>query len=96
MNIEVKALHFEMDEETRDYLNKKLERIEHSKDMIVDLIFVITKEKSFSLECTLNFRWGISTHLTETSYEINEGIDKLIDKLEAKIHKEKEKIQSRQ
>jgi putative sigma-54 modulation protein len=96
MNIDVKALHFELTENTKEYLHKKLERIAYAKDMIVDLLFVFNKEKVFKLECTLNFRWGVSTHLTETSFELNEAIDKLVDKVEHKITKEKEKVQQKQ
>lgn len=96
MNVDVKAVHFELGEKTKQYVDKKLERIAYARDMITDLLFVFTKEKSFSLDCTVNFRWGVSTHVAETSFELNEGIDKLVDKLESKINKEKEKIQEKQ
>jgi putative sigma-54 modulation protein len=40
----------------------------------------------------VNFRWGVSIHVKEQDYDINRAIDKLMDKLEAKITKEKEKV----
>ena len=93
MTIDVRSLHFELGEASRAYLNGKLERIGYAKDMIVDLIFVFTKEKDFKLEATASFRWGVQAHVEERDFELNAGIDKLIDRLEQKISKEKEKIQ---
>jgi len=37
----------------------------------------------------------VQAHLQETAFEINPGIDILMDKLENKIVREKEKIQER-
>jgi putative sigma-54 modulation protein len=60
--------------------------------MIVDLLFTITKDKEFSAEVTVNFSWGNTIHLKENDFELNPAIDKLMDKLDAKIAKEKEKV----
>lgn len=95
MTIDVRSVHFDLSEQGKDYLNKKLERIGYAKDMIVDLIFVFTKEKEFKLEATVNFRWGVQAHVQEHDFEINAGIDKLMDKLEQKISKEKQKVQEK-
>jgi putative sigma-54 modulation protein len=60
--------------------------------MIVDLLITLTKDnKDFAAEATVNFRWGVSIHVKEHDFELNPAIDKLIDKLDAKIIKEKEK-----
>lgn len=96
MNIDVRSVHFDLSEESRKYLATKTERIGYAKDMIVDLLFVFTKDsKNYKLEVTANFRWGVQAHLQDTSFEVNPGIDLLIDKLDQKITKEKEKIQER-
>jgi putative sigma-54 modulation protein len=95
MNVDVRAVHFELYEKTREYLNKKLERLAYAKELLVDLLFVFTKEKNFKCECTINFRWSTSAHLVEEEYELNTAIDKLVDKVDNKIRKEKEKIQER-
>ena len=95
MNIEVKAVHFSMRDDSREYLDKKLERIPNAENMIVDLLFTFTKEKEFKAECTVNFRWGISTHVSEHDFELPAAIDKMMDKLEAKIVKEKEKVKEK-
>jgi len=95
MTVDVRFVHFDLSETSKTYLDSKLERIEYAKDMIVDLIFVITKEKDFKLEATVNFRWGVQAHVEEREFDVNTGIDKLMDRLEQKISKEKEKIQER-
>ena len=95
MNTEIKAVHFTMRDETKEYLEKKIARIHNAESMIVDLLFTLTKEKDFSVEVTVNFRWGNSIHLKENDFEPNPAIDKLMDKLDAKIAKEKEKVKEK-
>ncbi len=96
MNIDVRSVHFDLSEESKKYLATKIERIGYAKDMIVDLLFVFTKDsKNYKLEVTTNFRWGLQAHLQEKAFEINPGIDALIEKLDQKIAKEKQKIQSK-
>ena len=63
--------------------------------MIVDLLVTITREKDFEAEVTVNFRWGVSIHVKEHDYELNPAIDKLMDKLETKVTKEKEKVKEK-
>jgi putative sigma-54 modulation protein len=96
MNIDVRSVHFDLSEASRQYLANRLERIGYAKDMIVDLLFVFTKDaKNYKLEVTANLRWGTQFHLQEASFEVNPGIDLLMDKLDLKMSKEKEKIQER-
>jgi len=95
MNTEIKAVHFTMHDDAKEYLNKKIDRIHNAENMIVDLIITIKKEKDFEAEATVNFRWGVSTHVKEADFEITKAIDKMMDKLEAKITKEKEKVKEK-
>jgi len=95
MNTEIKAVHFTLKEETKDYLEKKIERIPNAENMIMDLLFTLTKEKEFSAEVKVNFRWGVSVHLKENDFELNPAINKLMDKLDIKIAKEKEKVKEK-
>lgn len=92
MNTDIKAVHFTLRDDTRAYLERKIARIHNAENMIVDMLFTLTKEKDFSAEATINFRWGVSVHVKENDFELNPAIDKLIDKLEVKITKEKEKV----
>ncbi|MDR3342661.1 MAG: ribosome-associated translation inhibitor RaiA [Treponema sp.] len=91
MNIDIKAVHFTLKDDAKDYLNRKIARIHNAENMIVDLLLTFTKDRDFAAEATVNFRWGVSIHVKETDFDLNPAIDKLIDKLDAKIIKEKEK-----
>jgi putative sigma-54 modulation protein len=95
MNIEVKGVHFTLNDETREYLDRKMARIHNAENMIIDLRFTLTKGKDFEAEATVNFRWGVSIHVQEHDFELNPAIDKLMDRLEAKITKEKEKVKEK-
>lgn len=95
MNTEIKAVHFTLKEETREYLDKKITRIHNAENMIVDLLFTLTRDKEFTAEANVNFRWGVSIHQKEHDFELNPAIDKLMDKLVANISKEKEKVKEK-
>ncbi|MCL2479442.1 MAG: ribosome-associated translation inhibitor RaiA [Treponema sp.] len=95
MNIEIKAVHFTLGNDTREYMDKKIARIRNAENMIVDLLFTLTKEKEFTAEALVNFRWGTSIHQKEVDFELNPAIDKLMDKLNANITKEKEKVKEK-
>jgi putative sigma-54 modulation protein len=95
MNIEVKAIHFTLREDGREYLDRKIARIHNAENMIVDLLVTLTKDKQFTAEAKVNFRWGVSVHVQAADFELNPAIDKLMDTLEAKIVKEKEKIKEK-
>ncbi|MDR2211899.1 MAG: ribosome-associated translation inhibitor RaiA [Spirochaetaceae bacterium] len=95
MNIDIKAVHFTLRDESRDYLDKKIARIHNAENMIVDLLITLTKDKDFSAEATVNFRWGVSVHIKENDFELDPAVDKLMDKLEQKITKEKEKVKEK-
>lgn len=95
MNTEIKAVHFTLHDDAREYLNKKIERIRNAENMIVDLLVTLNKEKDFEAEATVNFRWGVSIHVKENDFELSTAIDKMMDKLNAKITKEKEKVKEK-
>jgi len=95
MNFEIKAVKFTLHDDARDYLNKKIERIRNAENMIVDMIISLKKEKDFNADANVNFRWGVSIHVSESDFELTKAIDKMIDKLEAKITKEKEKVKEK-
>jgi putative sigma-54 modulation protein len=91
MNIDIKAVHFTLKDDGRDYINRKIARIHNAENILVDLLVTITHDKEFTAEATVNFRWGVSVHVKESDFDLNPAIDKLMDKLEAKIAKEKDK-----
>jgi putative sigma-54 modulation protein len=95
MNVEVKAVHFTLHDDVKEYIDKKIERIHNAENMIVDLLITVKKEKDFEAEATVNFRWGVSIHVKENDFELTPAIDKMTDKLEQKITKEKEKVKEK-
>jgi len=95
MNLDIKAVHFSLHDDAKEYLSKKIERLRNAENMIVDLLITLKKEKDFNAEATVNFRWGVSIHVEEVDFELTKAIDQMIDKLEAKITKEKEKVKEK-
>ena len=94
MHIDLKGIHVEISEKTKEHLDHKIQKLDFASDMIMHLLFTITKEKSeHKIDVTINFRWGASAHISVESYDLLQGIDNLIDKVETKVIKEKEKIQ---
>lgn len=93
MDVDVQAVHFELKDETRDFIDERIKKIEFASDLIVDLLFTLVREKhEFVEEVKIHFRWGKSNVIKLKSFDLHEGLDKLIDKLEAKVRKEKGKI----
>jgi putative sigma-54 modulation protein len=95
VNTDVKAVHFVLTDETREYLDRKIARIHNAENMIVDLLITLTHDKNFQAEATVNFRWGVSIHVEDHDFDINPAIDKLMDVLDQKITKEKEKVKEK-
>ncbi|MDR2150450.1 MAG: ribosome-associated translation inhibitor RaiA [Spirochaetaceae bacterium] len=95
MNIDIKAIHFNLPEDTKNYLDTKIKRLRNAENMIIDLLFTLTKDNGYSAEATVNFRWGVSVHVKESDFDLRTALDKMIDKLDAKIIKEKEKEQKK-
>jgi putative sigma-54 modulation protein len=95
MNVEIKGIHLEVSERISNYVDKKLPRLDFAKDLIVDFLMNLTREKSlYKIEATVNFRWGASTHVGVEGFDLYKGVDDLFDKIESKIEKEKSKIQA--
>ncbi len=93
MNVEIKGIHLEVTERVRAQIDMKIPRLDFAKDLIVDLLLNLTREKSlYKLDATVNFRWGSSAHVGVEGFDLHQGIDLLFDKLEPKIEKEKSKI----
>jgi len=95
MNTEIKSVHFTLFDDAKEYLGKKIERIHNAENMIVDLLVTLTKGKDFEAEATVNFRWGVTVHVKENDFELLTAMDKMMDKLNLKITKEKEKVKEK-
>ena len=92
MNVEIKAMHFDLPEDYREIIEKKIEKIEFAQDMIINFVCTVSKGKDYTLEADIHFRWGTVHHIKTADFELRSGIDKFFEKVEAKVLKEKEKI----
>ena len=94
MNVDIQGVHYDISDNTRDHVQKKLKRLNYAEDLIVDLLLTISHDKNgYGIEATVNFRWSKSAHIKVETYDLFKGIDNLFNKLDNKISKEKEKIQ---
>jgi putative sigma-54 modulation protein len=93
MELEIKAVHFDVKDETKDFIQERLEKLDFAADYIVDLGFTLTKEKAeYEVEVKLHLKWGHQSVIKVRSHDLHEGINTLIDKLDHKVRKEREKI----
>ncbi len=95
MNVNVQSVKFTMDEDQRAFVDKKLERIKYAEELITDVLFTIKYDRKFMLECTVNFRWGGNAHVSAEEFDFSAGVNKLMDVLDQKIKKEKDKVQEK-
>ena len=97
MDSTVKSVHFDIDDLTRDLLDHKMEKLDFASDKVQDMDFTFTKDKShtYELEAKIHFRWGDNSVIKLETYDLREGINKLVDKVDQKVRKEVDKIQDR-
>jgi putative sigma-54 modulation protein len=93
MTIEIRGVHYEITDDDRDLIDKKMEKISFAEEHLVSVHLAIIKEKAgFKFEATVHFRWGNQLFLHVNDFEIHEGLDKLFKKISVSVTKEKEKI----
>lgn len=96
MNLEIKGIRYNLSDATREFLDKKLQKLSFAENFIHNLTITITREtvgQGFHLDGKIHFSWGLVKMTSTDSYELYEGIELLVDKLEAVARKEKGKIQ---
>jgi len=94
MKVDIKGVHYELTDVTKEFLEVKLEKIQYADDHIVDLLITLSKgTNDWKAEAKANFRWGVVAYLEEVDFNLHEAIEKLIDRLDQKIAKEKQKVQ---
>ena len=95
MNTSINAVGFDLSEDQQALIEKKLDRVKYADDLIVDLAFKVKEDKKFIFDTTINFRWGASCHVSADDYDFAAGLNKLMDVMDQKIKKEKDKIQQK-
>ena len=95
MTTSINAVGFTLDQKQSEMIDSKLKRIAYADDLIIDLIMKIKHDKSYSFETTVNFRWGTQAHVTGEDYDFGAALNKMMDVLDNKVKKEKDKIQGK-
>lgn len=93
MTKNVSAVGFDFEKKQSDMIETKLKRIAYAEDLIIDFTLRVKYDKEYSFDATFNFRWGTQGHVTSKDYSFDAGLNKLMDTLDTKIKKEKDKIQ---
>lgn len=93
MNTEIRGVHYDVTEKDKDFIEKKMHRIQFAQEDIISLHFAVIKQKKlFRIEVTIHFRWGHESFIHVDNFDLFEGIDQLFDKMEKLISKEKDRI----
>lgn len=95
MTKSINAVGFDLEQKQSDMIEKKLERIKYADDLIIDLILRVKHEKEYNFDIVANFRWGVQAHVTAEDFDFAAALNKVMDVLDQKIKKEKDKIQGR-
>ncbi len=91
MKITFKGKHIEVTDAMRNYIEKRLSKIERHFDHILEVIVTLSIEKNRQIvEATLQARRALIRAEEETD-DMYTSIDKVVDKLERQIQKYKEK-----
>ncbi len=96
MNLEIRGIRYNVSDPTREFFDKKLQKLSFAESFIHDLTITVTREtvgQGFHLDGKVHFAWGPVKMVSTDCYELYEGIELLVDKLEALARKEKGKIQ---
>lgn len=95
MNKSVTAVGFELEEKQSDMIQRKLERVKYADDLIVDLIVRVKHDKAYNFDTTVNFKWGAVAHVSVDDFDFGAALNKMMDVLDTKVKKEKDKVQEK-
>ena len=84
MNLNVRGIHYQISDETREFLDKKLAKLDFADSYLHDL--------DIHIDAKLHFSWGTVKVVSYDCYELYEGIEMIADKIEAAARKEKGKV----
>ena len=91
MHLKLTGHHLEITPALRSYVEKKLERVVRHFDQLIDVHCVLTVEKLVhKAEATLHMR-GETIHAVAVDENMYASIDALVDKLDRRVLKHKEK-----
>lgn len=92
MQLNVSGHHVEVTESLRDYVGVKVEKITRHFDIVSDVQCILTVEKlRHKAEATASVNGG-TIYCDHTEEDMYAAIDGLVDKLERRVRKYKEKL----
>lgn len=93
MQLNVSGHHIEVTDALRDYVESKIDKIARHFDLVSDVNCVLTVEKlRHKAEARVNVNGG-TIYADNTEEDMYAAIDGLVDKLERRVRKYKEKLQ---
>ncbi len=95
MELDIKAIKFAFDEDQKAFIEKKMERVRYAQELITSIVCSVKLDKKFVYECDVHFKFGETSHVSTENYDFEAGVNKLMDMLDQKIKKEKDKIQQK-
>ena len=95
MTPSINAVGFTLEQKQSDMIESKLKRIAYADDLIVDLLMKIKHDKSYIFDTTVNFMWGTQAHVSGEDFDFAAALNKMMDVLDNKIKKEKDKVQQK-
>lgn len=95
MTPSINAVGFTLEKKQSEMIDTKLKRIAYAEDLIVDLNMKIKHDKEYSFDTTVNFKWGTQAHVSGVDYDFGAALNKMMDVLDNKIKKEKDKVQEK-
>lgn len=93
MEVQFRGIGYTPNDEDREFLDKKLQKLSFAEDYLKNLDISVKKEakgNSFHIDAQLHFAWKGDKIVSEDTYELYEGIEKLADKIQSCCRKEKE------
>ena len=92
MQLNVSGHHIEVTDALRGYVETKIEKIERHFDVVSDVNCILTVEKlRHKAEARVNVNGG-TIYADNTEEDMYAAIDGLVDKLERRVRKHKEKL----
>ena len=92
MRLNVSGHHVEVTDSLREYVHSKVDRIARHFDIVSDVQCILTVEKlRHKAEATAKVNGG-TIHSEHTEEDMYAAIDGLVDKLERRVRKYKEKL----
>ncbi len=95
MNVSIIGRKVKITPDIRSYIEKKMKKIDHYVDHILDFKIIITRERHiYDAEVNIKVK-GKVIHIFAKTPEIHSVIDTLFDKIEVKLRRYRDKIVNR-